>query len=248
MALSDFRIPLRFACAAFAGILLSGCATTNEYRDDFDPWEDFNRDMLAFNESLDNHVLKPVATGYQDITPDFVDKGLTNFFSNIDDVKVFFNDLFQFKLGEAGTDLGRVAINSTAGILGFVDVATDIGLEKNDEDFGQTLGAYGVDAGPYIMLPLFGPSTGRDLFGRIVDTFLDPLNYVDPTRDQLALKATDVVDFRADNLNTTDVLEQAALDRYIFIRDAYLQRREFLIHDGNPPLEDPELEEEEGLL
>lgn len=225
-------------------LFFSGCATVEEeYRDPRDPLESFNRAMYSFNEGLDKAILKPLAKGYRAITPAPVDNGISNFFSNLADLPSALNNLLQFKLTRAASDVGRFVINTTIGILGFIDVATNMDLPKTGEDFGQTLGAWGVGPGPYIVWPLFGPSTGRDTVGLVVDWYTDPLTYVEPERSRWLLKGLRLIDTRADLIGATNVLEQAALDPYEFARDAFLQKRDYDIHDGNPPLDD-EFEEE----
>ncbi|MDH5594865.1 MAG: VacJ family lipoprotein [Gammaproteobacteria bacterium] len=220
--------------------LLSACASIpSEVRDESDPFEGFNRTMYSFNETVDDYVMKPVAKGYNFVMPDFANKGVTNFFSNIDDVVVMVNDLFQFKFSHAGRDLGRIGINSTIGLLGFIDVASMWDIPKRDEDFGQTLGHWGLGTGPYLVLPLLGPSDIRDASGRIVDSFIDPITYVRPIESRNGLIILEAIDIRADLLSASRVFEEAALDPYLFVRDAYLQRRQNQVFDGAPPLEDP---------
>ena len=221
--------------------LVSGCATTAN--NDVDPLEKFNRGVFAFNEGVDKVVVKPVAKTYKAIVPDPVDQGVTNFFSNIGDIVVVANDLLQFKFKQAASDAGRFFLNSTVGLLGFVDVASELGLPKHNEDFGQTLGYWGVDSGPYLVLPVLGPSSARDAFGWGADSFLDPLFYatgspsiIDPA--YLGPYAVKGVDTRADLLGAEKILGIAALDKYSYIRDAYLARREYLVYDGEPPESD----------
>jgi phospholipid-binding lipoprotein MlaA len=194
-----------------------------------DPWEGFNRGVFNFNESLDRAILKPVAQGYRFIMPDVAEQGVSNFFDNLRDVVTFFNNVLQLKPVEATQDLSRVLINTTIGIGGLFDVATAMDIPKNDEDFGQTLGAWGVESGPYLVLPLFGPSTVRDGVGIIPDMYLDPLNQVESDELRYGLKALKVVDKRASLLDREGVITG---DRYTFIRDAYLQKREFEVNDG----------------
>jgi len=226
-------------------LFLGGCATVNEAeRDPRDPFENFNRDVHKFNDGVDRAVLKPLARGYQAIVPTPVDNGITNFFSNINDVVSAVNNLLQFKLTRAASDVGRVLINTTVGILGFMDVASNMNLPKYGEDFGQTLGAWGVDPGPYIVLPLLGPSNGRDSVGLVVDWYTDPVNYLEPDSHRFWTKALRLVDKRADLLGASKVLDQAALDPYEFTRDAYLQKRQHDVYDGAPPLDEYEYEEE----
>lgn len=214
------------------GFFLTGCATPYNRKD---PLEPLNRAVFGFNEAVDNAILKPVAKGYKAVTPEPIEMMIGNFFSNLDDVLVTINDLLQLKFIEALSDSGRVLINSTVGLFGLVDVASAIGLEKRNEDFGQTLGRYGIASGPYLVLPLLGPSSLRDAIGRVADSKIDPLYRIDhiSTRNRaLALKFTDA---RARALDVEKTLEEAALDKYEFVRDAYLQRRRSLVHDGNPP-------------
>jgi phospholipid-binding lipoprotein MlaA len=213
--------------------LLSGCATTGAV-DQRDPIEGLNRAIYKFNDGVDRAILKPIAKGYQTVMPAPADRGVSNFFGNLEDVVTTINDLLQFKFERSGKDAMRVLLNSTIGLLGLFDVASTIdGLEKHNEDFGQTLGYWGVGAGPYLMLPIFGPSTLRDVTGRVVDTAVfDPIYYIDhiPTRNSLI--GVNVVDKRADLLGASKVLEEAALDRYDFIKESYFQQREDAINDG----------------
>jgi phospholipid-binding lipoprotein MlaA len=224
--------------------LLSACASVpSDVRDESDPFEGFNRSMHTFNETVDGVLLKPVAIGYNAVMPNVANKGVTNFFSNIDDVVVMFNDLFQFKFAHAGRDASRIGINSTIGVLGFIDVAGMWDIRKRDEDFGQTLGYWGLETGPYLVLPLLGPSNIRDASSLIVDSFMDPITYVRPIDTRNGLMIMEAIDIRADLLSASKVFEEAALDPYLFIRDAYLQRRESQVHDGEPPL-DPYVDNE----
>lgn len=219
-----------------ASIALGGCATGPD-RDPRDPLEPFNRAAYSFNELLDRAILKPLAGGYNYITPAPVNKGVTNFFNNLRDLRSAVNNLLQFKIGRAFSDVGRVAVNSTIGILGLMDVASNMNLPRYDEDFGQTLGVWGLGTGPYIVLPFLGPTTGRDGVGLVVDWYADPVTYIEDDTVRLSLRGLDIVDTRADLLSASRVVDQAALDPYAFIRDAYLQRRENLVYDGNPPEE-----------
>lgn len=220
-------------------LLLGGCSVTpaieNGERNP-DPWEGMNRSINAFNEELDLYVLKPVAQGYQTITPEPVDRGVSNFFSNLDDVTVFINDLLQLKVIQATSDLARLTVNSTVGIFGLFDVARPIGLKKHHEDFGQTLGFWGAPEGPYLVLPFFGPSTLRDGTGRIaVDWRTDPLTYERDVAVRTGLYTVDVIDTRADLLQVSNIVEKSGVDSYLFIREAYLQHRRNLVYDGKPP-------------
>lgn len=232
--------------AALAAVLLSGCATTANSNPQ-DPLESFNRDMFGFNEDLDTAVIKPVAETYRDHVPAPVRDGVRNFFSNLNDVVVFANDFLQLKWREAIDDLGRVLVNTTLGVGGFRDVATELGVAKRNEDFGQTLGYWGMPAGSYIVLPLFGPSTVRDTGGLVVDAATSPLPYAASTGANFGASAARAVQVRSDLLDTGSLLGTAALDPYVFVRDAYLQRRESLIRDGAlEKLEDPDDEPSPG--
>lgn len=215
---------------------LGGCATGPD-RDPRDPLEPLNRAVYSFNDLMDEVLLEPLARGYNYITPAPVNRGVTNFFNNLDDIRSALNNLLQFKIGRAFSDVGRVAINSTVGIFGLMDVASNLNLPRYDEDFGQTLGAWGMGSGPYIVLPLLGPSSGRDTVGLVVDWFADPITYIEDDTVRYSVRGLDLIDTRADLLNASRVLSQAALDPYAFVRDAFLQRREDQVYDGNPPFE-----------
>lgn len=218
---------------AFCAVaLLGGCATSGNPKD---PIEGFNRAMYEVHEGIDTAVLKPAAKGYDAVLPDPVQTGVGNFFSNIGDLATSVNSLLQGKPGDALSDLGRFLVNSTIGVLGIFDVASSAGLEKHDEDFGQTFGRWGVDSGAYVFIPVFGPRTARDTVGLAFDMWADPVSDLDhvPTRNTfLVLRA---VNTRAELLPADKVIEEAALDKYAYIRDGYLQRRLSLVHDGNPP-------------
>lgn len=215
---------------------LGGCATAGGNPDD--PLEGYNRAMFGFNDGVDKAIVKPVASGYKKVVPAFARTGVSNFFSNLGDVWIGINNVLQGKLGEGASDFGRFAINTTVGVLGLFDVASDAGLEKHNEDFGQTLGRWGVGSGVYVVLPFLGPSSVRDGFGLLaVDWQGDPVWYVGnvPTRNELY--ALRLVDTRASLLDASRLMEEAALDRYAYLRGAYLQRRRNLVYDGNPPRE-----------
>ena len=219
-----------------ATLVVAGCATGPD-RDPRDPLEDFNRAVYSFNDMLDRAFVTPLAEGYNAITPAPVNRGVTNFFNNLEDVRSALNNLLQFNIGRAFSDVGRVAVNSTIGILGLLDVASNMNLPRYDEDFGQTLGVWGFGSGPYLVLPFFGPRSVRDGVGVVVDWYTDPLILIDDSTVRWSLIGLDIVDIRADLLNASRVIDQAALDPYSFIRDAYLQRRQNLVYDGNPPEE-----------
>ncbi|MEJ5211602.1 MAG: VacJ family lipoprotein [Burkholderiales bacterium] len=226
---------LTLPAASLACVLaLSGCATATDPRD---PLEPINRGIYKFNDAVDKAVLKPVAQGYKAVLPQPVRTGVTNFFSNIEDVLIALNNLLQFKFQAAASDVARVAFNTTFGIAGIFDVATSFGLEKHDEDFGQTLGYWGIGDGPFLMLPLLGPSNLRDTVGLAAYYQLDPVLNLDhvPTRNTLSVLR--FVNRRAQLLDAEKVLDEAALDPYTFLRDAYIQHRRSLVYDGNPPRE-----------
>ena len=199
-----------------------------------DPWEGFNRQVFRFNEFMDRILLKPVAHGYQAVTPDFVDTGVSNVFGNLGEVPSFANHVLLGKWRDAGANGERLAINSTLGLLGLFDVASKLGIDKRDTDAGITLGHWGVGSGPYLVLPLLGPSSVRDGIGRSADVFLHPLYYVDDETTRYSLRALEIVDTRADLLEVEELITG---DRYIFLRNLYLQRREFLL-GGEASFED----------
>jgi len=221
--------------AAACLLLLGGCATNGNPRD---PLEPLNRGVYKFNDVVDHVLVKPAAEIYSGVLPDFVRKGISNVFSNVNDVIVALNNLLQGKFSNAASDVGRIAINTTIGLLGIFDPATEAGLEKNNEDFGQTLGYWGIGDGPYLVLPFLGPSSFRDTAGWVGDVYAWPITYVDPNRDRNALIALRFVGIRAELLAASNILQTAALDPYEFTRDAYLQRRRNLVYDGKPPLDD----------
>lgn len=219
--------------AAFIGGL-TGCASTAN--NPKDPYEGFNRAMFSVNEGIDV-VAKPIAQGYDAAAPLPVKAGIGNFFGNIYDVWTAVNNLLQGKGGDAMSDLGRVLINTTVGIGGVFDVASEMGLEKHAEDFGQTLAVWGVPEGDYLYWPLIGPRTTRDTFGWLVDTAADPVWRVDDVALRNSLVGVRFIDLRASLLPTDKVVEQAAFDKYNYIRDAYLQNRRSAVRDGNPEKE-----------
>lgn len=244
--------PLLLLSSLIFSITLAGCATTaTTVADQNDPWAGWNRGTQEFNDDLDKAVLKPMAKGYQYITPEVVDKGITNFFSNLNDIGVTINDFLQFKFTQGGMDASRFLINTTAGVAGIFDVAKLIDLPKHKEDFGQTLGSWGIPSGSYLVLPLFGPSSPRDTFGLIGDALLNPLTYVSVFGGAAVNAATaggrvlDVTDTRANLMSTEKVVEEGSVDRYDFIKNSYQQNREYVVYDGNPPDDnDPDLLDE----
>ncbi len=234
---------------------LIGCATTGNSDD---PLEGWNRDVQSFNDDFDEYAMKPVAKGYQWIMPEFADEGVSNFFSNINDIAVALNDLLQFKLTQTGMDGSRFLVNSTAGLGGLFDVASMIDLPKHYEDFDQTLGVWGIPAGPYLVLPLLGPSSPRGVAGLIGDAAANPATYVGfgafPGLDSAVeagvssgMYVLNAIDKRADNLATEKVVSEAAsVDRYEFIKNAYIQRRNYLVNDGNVPEGDLDIDKLDG--
>lgn len=223
----------RIAALIVALLLLAGCATTGETTTR-DPWEGFNRQSYAFNDAVDRAVLKPVAQGYQKVVPPFAQEGVGNFFGNLYDVGTGLNQFLQGKPQKGASDLGRFVVNTVFGVLGLWDVATPLGLEKHNEDFGQTLAVWGVPSGPYLVIPLLGPSTARDAPARAVD----PSWYyssIDSSWKYWGFWTLEKVDTRAGLLKAETTLEVAALDKYIFIREAWVQRRRNAIYDGNAP-------------
>ena len=219
-------------CLVLIG-LLAGCATTA--KDPQDPLEGWNRGGQTFNDKLDDYAMKPIAKGYQWIMPSFADRGVTNFFSNINDIGVTLNDLFQFKISQTGLDGSRFIVNTIGGIGGLVDVAAMIDLPKHNEDFDQTMGVWGVPSGPYLVLPFFGPSSPRGVGGLLGDAAMNPISYIDSGVISSGLFGVNAIDLRADNLVTEKIATEAAVDRYAFFKSAYFQQREYLIHDGNLP-------------
>ncbi|MCK9529563.1 MAG: VacJ family lipoprotein [Gammaproteobacteria bacterium] len=237
---------MRIAIIATAVLLLSGCATLNASPEEHDPFERVNRSVYRFNDVVDRNVLKPVAEVYDDVVPNAIDTGITNFFSNLGDVLVLVNNILQAKPRQALSDFSRIVWNTTVGLFGLIDVATPLGLPKHNEDFGQTLGYWGVETGPYLVLPFLGPSTVRDGAGSVGSWYVDPLSEASPDHNTyygaVAVKA---VDTRAGLLKASSLLEQAALDPYVFMREAYLQHRLNLVHDGAPPAPEFDIFDEE---
>jgi phospholipid-binding lipoprotein MlaA len=232
----------KVAIALFA-LLLAGCATVpSGKRDPRDPWEGFNRASYKFNDALDRAIAKPAAKGYKKVTPRVVRTGVSNFISNLGTITTVVNDVLQGKVKQAGHDSGRFLLNSTLGLAGLFDPASAAGLERNNEDFGQTLGKWGVKSGPYLMLPILGPSTVRDTFARIPDQFTYPVNYLQDDSTRYIIRGVDFLDLRAGLLDLDPQIEKS-YDKYAFIRNAWLQRREFLVTDGNVGDVSSELEE-----
>ena len=215
-------------------LLLSACATPMAERSDpRDPYENLNRKVFVVNQVFDQVLLKPVARGYSNYAPNFVQTTIGNFFGNLADVWTAVNNFLQGKPREGIQDTGRVAVNTVFGVAGLADVATKLGFPKHQEDFGQTLGVWGVKPGPYVMLPLFGPSTMRDAVAKPLDLYADPVNLSTRADVEYSLRAMRLVDDRARLLPTTDMIEKVALDPYQFVRDAHFQQREARVNDAN---------------
>jgi phospholipid-binding lipoprotein MlaA len=240
------RLTLRGCIALAVPVLTIGCATLppNAGQDPRDPWEKVNRNMFAFNDGFDAAITKPLAELYVKL-PGGIRTCLSNAFFNLRGPSTAINNFLQSKPVEALSDVGRFAVNTTVGIVGCFDVATDLGLEKHREDFGQTLGVWGFEPGPYLVMPIFGPSNVRDAIGIYgVEPFLDLNFYIDYPGIEYTVLGLRVVNERAELLPADRLVREAALDRYSFIRDGYLQRRRSLVYDGNPPREvDPEDED-----
>lgn len=226
-----------------ATLLSSLVACTGSVKDPRDPYENWNRNVQSFNDVADEYVMKPVATGYRFIVPSFADQGVTNVFSNVNDIGVVVNDVLQFKLADAGSDTSRFIVNSVAGVGGLIDVADMIGLEKHKEDFDQTLGVWGLPSEPYMVMPFFGPSSPRGLVGRIGDAAMNPVNYVGfgvlglstgaaASAVSSGTNALTQLDKRADHLGAEKVIDEATSDRYEFMKNAYFQQRDYLVNDG----------------
>jgi phospholipid-binding lipoprotein MlaA len=226
---------LRILLPAFA-LAVAGCASTAD-RDPRDPLEPMNRAVYKFNEAIDEAVAKPVAIAYRDVVPEPARGWVRNFFGNIADVFIGANNLLQGKVGDGLQDWFRVAVNTVMGPFGINDWASEMGIEKHNEDFGQTFGWWGAGPGPYLVLPILGSSSLRDGAGSVLDWYFDPVGEVDPTRVRNTMVVTRLVGVRADLLEASRILEEAALDKYTFQRDAYLQRRRSLVHDGRAPRE-----------
>lgn len=229
----DMRTALRVSVTCVSLILLAGCAST-ESTDSSDPHENLNRKFYAFNDTLDKKILEPVAKKYVDVTPAPVRDGITNFFDNVGSIDTIANDLLQGKAVQFFQDTSRFVVNSTVGIGGLFDPATSMGLEQHEEDFGQTFGVWGAGEGAYLTLPFLGPSSYRDIGAPVMGMLLNPFTYLAPVIS-IPVGAVIAVNSRANLLDATRIRDQAALDPYTFVREAWRQQREFLIHDGNPP-------------
>jgi phospholipid-binding lipoprotein MlaA len=225
-----------FALAAAAILTLAGCASFKTAAPG-DPLEPINRGFFSFNNTFDHYLFKPIAKGYDAVVPSPVKTGVSNVFQNMSDVQSVVSSGLQLKGSKMGDDMGRVLLNSTIGLGGLFDLATPMGIERGNEDFGQTLGYWGIGAGPYLVLPFMGPSSTRDTFGSVLDSQTDPLGYVSSVPVRNSLTGLRVVDARVGLFPLEGLANQAALDRYTFFRSAYLQRRESLVRDGKAPKE-----------
>jgi phospholipid-binding lipoprotein MlaA len=230
---------LRAAAICAGASLVSACAMgpTRE-----DPFEPVNRVSYKVHQVVDGRIVKPVAQAYVDYTPKPVRLAVSNFFGNIDDMFSVVNDMLQGKGDKAGNDLGRVITNTGFGVLGLIDIAGSAGIPKGNEDFGQTFGFWGIPQGPYLFIPVFGPTTVRDGSGWLIRGYASPVSYIEDTATRDILWTLNLVDLRASALQTENLLNQAALDPYTFIRRSYFQRRQYLVYDGKPP---PTKEDEE---
>ena len=222
------------ASFCFSVLLLAGCASTNgSIVSTDDPYEEVNRSVFYFNEGLDDYVGEPVSSAYDFITPNFVQTGIGNFFNNLKDINVILNDLMQGKLLQAGEDTGRFLLNTSAGLGGILDIATHVGLEKHNEDFAQTLGVWGVPKGPYLVLPIVGPATSRGVPGMVFDAAANPATYI-----PIPIRSLEMLNMRANAEGTLKVIDEGALDPYLFTRESFLQSRKHLVTDGQAELED----------
>jgi phospholipid-binding lipoprotein MlaA len=231
------RAALRTAAFGLAGALLAGCAATPSR---VDPFEPMNRAMFEVHDAVDTAVMRPAIRFYVDVVPKPIRQAVSNFFNNIDDMISAANDLLQGDLDRFGNDMGRVTLNTGFGLAGLIDLASMVGIERGNQDFGLTFGKWGFGQGPYLFVPLFGPTTVRDGSGWIVRLFVGPVGFIPEVPLRNSLYGVGAVDLRAQVTEATNIVDTAALDRYIFIRNAYLQRRRYLQYDGKPP---PEPEE-----
>lgn len=229
------KLPLFRACAVSAFAVLAGCSSAPTR---YDPLEPVNRAVFKFNEKADQYFLKPVAKTYVTVVPGIIRLGVANFFGNVDDLLCGFNRLLQGKRERAGTDFGRVLINTSFGLGGLIDVASEGALENDETDLGITLGVWGLRPGPFLMLPILGPSSIRDGSGTFVQGYADPITNIRDVGWRNSLYGLRIVDTRAQMLGNENLLSQAALDKYVFLRRAYLQHRQSMVYDGKPPPEE----------
>ena len=237
VAIEKIAYYARWTGAAAVFAVMAGCAT-GQGANRADPLEPLNRSVFRFNDAVDTAVFRPVATGYRDVVPSMVRTGVTNFFGNVSDVWSLAHSIVQLKAQNSAETFMRLNVNTFFGLGGVLDVASDLGIERHREDFGQTLGRYGVPAGPYLVLPLLGPSTVRDTAALPIDRYGDGLSAIQDIAWRNAFYGLRVIDARANLLRVSQMLDDAALDKYSFTRDAFLQRRLSEVHDGNPPGDD----------
>lgn len=229
---------MKSAVVVLAGVLsLSGCASFRTAAPG-DPIEPINRGIYSFNNTFDHYLFKPIAKSYDAVVPGPIKTGVSNVFQNLADAQSLVSDALQLKGQKFGDDLGRVMLNTTFGIGGLFDLATPMGIERGNEDFGQTLGYWGLGSGPYLVVPFLGPSSLRDAVGRYGDSQINPLSYVSSVPVRNSLTGLSVVDARVGLFPAEELMNQAALDRYTFLRSAYLQRRQSLVLDGKRPKEE----------
>jgi phospholipid-binding lipoprotein MlaA len=225
---------MRAVVALLAALLLSACASAPGRVDD--PFEPFNRAMYAVNKPIDDHVMRPIAQAYVDYVPKLVRQGVSNVFGNIDDLFSGINSLLQGKTDKAGNDFGRIVVNMW-GLGGLIDIASDLGIPKGNEDFGQTFGYWGIPQGPYLFVPLWGPTTVRDGTGSLIRVWYGPVGYLPYVPVRNIIYGIGAIDLRAQALGTSSLIDQASLDPYTFVRRAYLQKRQYDVYDGSPPKE-----------
>lgn len=224
------RKTAKWAVGMLAGMMLGGCASQAQQNvNPDDPWEGFNRRVFAFNDAIDRYALKPIAQGYDTITPEPVQTGVGNFFSNLGEIRTTVNSALQWKWANAGMSSGRFLLNTTLGLGGLLDPASEMGWTAREEDFGQTLAVWGVDEGPYVVLPLLGGHTLRHAGGLPADLYADPVTYVEDDATRYGLRFLELVDYRASVLDQEELIRG---DRYSFLRDTYLQQRRFEVNDG----------------
>lgn len=225
---------LCIAGLAFASALLSGCAT-GPAANPHDPIEPFNRGVYKFNDTVDRAVVRPAATVYRDVLPSPIRTGVSNFFYNLQDAWSVVNNTLQLKPEQAGNSLMRFGVNTVFGLGGVLDIASEMRIERSTEDFGQTLGRWGINTGPYLVLPLLGPSTLRDTLAMPIDTKGSPASHIDNVATRNSVTALNLLNQRSRLLQASEMLDQVALDPYTFTRDAFMQRRRNSVYDGNPP-------------
>ncbi|MFK5894494.1 MAG: VacJ family lipoprotein [Pseudomonadota bacterium] len=229
-----FRCGYQILVTAFLLLILTSCASTTPEGDVADPIEPVNRAVFEFNDTVDKYIAKPIAQTYQ-YTPSPIRTGISNFFNNLDDVMTVINDILQFKIQQGVADSARIVFNSSFGLLGLVDIASDWDLPRHNERFADTLGYWGLNSGPYLVIPIWGPSSLRDAPALIFDLYTYPLAYLYPVAHRNSLQGLKMVNTRASLLATTDLTEELALDPYAFTRNAYYQWRQNQVYDGNPP-------------